>query len=193
VIIVVHGGSWVTGTKDSVEVMPIIRALWKAGFVVFSVNYRLLSDGGTFPRNVEDVKRAVAYLERSGKNYGADPARIGVVGVSAGAYLALMAAYSPYIPAKFAGHQIHLKACAALCPATDLTKLQLPVLHQYLNDPEEDYLDQLRSASPITYARNAIPTLLEHGTSDRVIPFGPSIDMVKALKSSGVKVQDTTL
>jgi dipeptidyl aminopeptidase/acylaminoacyl peptidase len=100
-----------------------------------------------------------------------------------------MASYSPFTPSKLDGLRFRLKACAALCPATDLTSWKNPVIVQYLQDGDEDFGDELKSASPINYSRTAIPTLLEHGTSDRVVPFAQSVQMASALKRSGIKVR----
>ncbi|MBK1972339.1 alpha/beta hydrolase [Campylobacter sp. TTU_617] len=63
-------------------------ALAKAGFVVASVEYRVIPD--KFPALVVDAKSAIRYLRAHAKEYGIDPMKIGVLGDSAGGYLAQM-------------------------------------------------------------------------------------------------------
>lgn len=65
-------------------------ALANAGFVVASAEYRTVPD--TFPAPVVDGKAAVRYLREHAAEYGIDPKRIGVLGDSAGGYLAQMVA-----------------------------------------------------------------------------------------------------
>lgn len=65
-------------------------ALAEAGFVVAAVEYRTVPD--TFPAPVIDGKSAVRYLRQHAHEYGIDPSRIGVLGDSAGGYLAQMLA-----------------------------------------------------------------------------------------------------
>ena len=88
-----HGGGWVIGDIEVVD-RPC-RALANAGHcVVASVNYRL-SPETKFPGPVEDCYAATAWLAAHAAELGADPARVGVGGDSAGgnlsAAVALMA------------------------------------------------------------------------------------------------------
>ena len=65
-------------------------ALADAGFVVAAAEYRTVPD--TFPAPVVDGKAAIRYLREHATEYGIDPARIGVLGDSAGGYMAQMLA-----------------------------------------------------------------------------------------------------
>ncbi|MEN0614986.1 alpha/beta hydrolase [Klebsiella indica] len=65
-------------------------ALAEAGFVVAAAEYRTIPD--TFPAPVVDGKAAIRYLREHAAEYGIDPSRIGVLGDSAGGYLAQMLA-----------------------------------------------------------------------------------------------------
>jgi triacylglycerol lipase len=191
-VVVVHGGSWVMGAKDAADVLPVIEYLSGRGFVVFSIDYRLLADGGTFPNNIIDVKRAIAFLEKNAAKYGVAPDRIGVVGVSAGAHLALMAAYWPLVPDQD-DVRSHIKACAAICPATDLTKWADALAPHFPSNTKSGKNAELREASPISYPHQSVPTLLEHGTADTVVPYSQSERLAKALKKVGSPVTLITL
>lgn len=63
-------------------------ALAQAGFVVAAAEYHVVPD--TFPAPVVDGKAAMRYLRAHAAEYGIDPQRIGVLGDSAGGYLAQM-------------------------------------------------------------------------------------------------------
>nr|WP_287858477.1 alpha/beta hydrolase [Klebsiella sp.] len=65
-------------------------ALADAGFVVAAAEYRTVPD--TFPAPVVDGKAAIRYLREHATEYGIDPSRIGVLGDSAGGYMAQMLA-----------------------------------------------------------------------------------------------------
>jgi acetyl esterase/lipase len=65
-------------------------ALWLSalGIRCFVLRYRLGSNGYRHPRMLEDVARALRMLRASAGAWGIDPARIGVIGSSAGGHLA---------------------------------------------------------------------------------------------------------
>jgi len=64
-VLFIHGGSWSGG--DKTHFVNAGRRLARSGFVVASVNYRLVPDG-VFPNNIEDCRAdpadAVARLAR---------------------------------------------------------------------------------------------------------------------------------
>lgn len=96
-IVHVHGGAWVTGTKrhgGPIKDFPAVLAQYAArGFVVASVEYRL--DGEAhFPAAIQDVKAAIRFLRSHAKDYGIDPTRVGIFGGSAGGQLAALASTS---------------------------------------------------------------------------------------------------
>ena len=91
-IIYVHGGGFVRGDKFGNEdsLATILSGLDK-GYMVAAVNYRL---GGTdkAPAQIVDVKAAIRHLKANAAQYGFNPDRIALFGVSAGASIAAAAA-----------------------------------------------------------------------------------------------------
>lgn len=85
--IVYFPGGGFTSADDG-KFIEMRMALAEAGFVVAAAEYRVVPD--TFPAPVVDGKAAVRYLRGHAKEYGIDPARIGVLGDSAGGWLAQM-------------------------------------------------------------------------------------------------------
>lgn len=92
VIIAIHGGGWAFGDKsNSGFLKPKTRWFNHRGHLVASINYRL-SPAVTHPAHVEDVCRAIAWVQDHIAEHGGDPENIHLLGHSAGAHLAALAA-----------------------------------------------------------------------------------------------------
>lgn len=88
-VLLVHGGGWFAGDKR--RLASTAAALARAGFVVFNANYTLATRGRPgFPTQLDELRQAIAWIRTHGARYGADPARLGVVGTSAGGTLAAL-------------------------------------------------------------------------------------------------------
>ncbi len=87
-----HGGALIFGHRGNLTEEQLRRYLG-AGFAVVSVDYRLAPET-KLADIASDLKDAYAWIRRDGpKLFGIDPNRIGVVGHSAGGYLALLAGF----------------------------------------------------------------------------------------------------
>lgn len=84
----VHGGAWQTGDKANDTLST--KAAWAAGHdrVLVSVNYRLATDGPVWPEPAQDVAAALDWVLAHAAELGVDPARVALLGHSAGAHLA---------------------------------------------------------------------------------------------------------
>ncbi len=92
VVMLIHGGDWTKGDKsDEGLLVPKVAWLLEQGYVVVSVNYRLVPDA-KHAEQVEDVCRAIAWVQKHVARYAGDPERIWLLGHSAGAQLATLAA-----------------------------------------------------------------------------------------------------
>jgi pimeloyl-ACP methyl ester carboxylesterase len=95
-IIVVHGGSWAGG--DSRQLPELNGYLAAKGYNVASINYRLAPKYQT-PTPVKDVEAAMAYLKKHADELHIDTNNFILLGRSAGAQIALLAAYTMHDPA----------------------------------------------------------------------------------------------
>lgn len=84
VIINVHGGGLIMGNKEFNRFF--CAELCKMGYVVFSIEYRLVPEVKVFDQ-FADVTAAMNYIERSIMIFGGDSNQVYMVGDSAGAYL----------------------------------------------------------------------------------------------------------
>ncbi|MCW5982591.1 MAG: alpha/beta hydrolase [Bryobacteraceae bacterium] len=97
VVVWVHGGGWMRGSKNEMEHKP--AAFVEKGFVFVPVNYRFVPDV-KMGDIVRDVAKAVGWVHANIGRYGGDPSRILLMGHSAGAQLAaLLCADSRYVEA----------------------------------------------------------------------------------------------
>nr|WP_242478506.1 alpha/beta hydrolase [Rubrivivax gelatinosus] len=90
VLVVVHGGAWITGDKQQPQVVGHKLAHWgPKGWILVALNYRRLPWAD--PREqAADVARALAFVQRECAGWGGDAGRIVVLGHSTGAHLAAL-------------------------------------------------------------------------------------------------------
>jgi len=115
VLIQLHGGGWITGSKND-QALPLIYHLAARGWVVVAADYRL-SPAARFPDALVDCKRVVAWVRQHAHQHGADPQFIAITGGSAGAHLASLVALTPGQPALqpgFEGADTRVSACVPL-------------------------------------------------------------------------------
>lgn len=97
VVMYVHGGAWVEGDKiinANNYVENTILKLLEKNYVVISINYRLVNENIHFPAPIQDTKDAVRWVRKNADKYNLDENNIGMWGVSAGAHLSLLSAYT---------------------------------------------------------------------------------------------------
>lgn len=104
-IVMAHGGSFITGSKTGPDVVGFCQDLAKMGYVVASINYRLgfgianlqAEATAAVMRGTQDLKAAVRYFRKSvaedNNPYNINPDLIYSAGVSAGGFCALHLAY----------------------------------------------------------------------------------------------------
>jgi acetyl esterase/lipase len=170
-VIVFHGGGWAGGNREDMLVRVCHRYL-ERGFVVANVEYRK----GAIGAAVEDAALALQWFTSHAAEYGGNPARIVVTGESAGAHLALMAAFRS--PARMA-------AVVNIYGVSDLTLLlNLPAIRQVL--PPGDPESAGRALSPVTYVRRGLPPVLSiHGTADELVPAAQTVILTRIIRDAG--------
>ena len=93
-----HGGAWIGGTKEAINndrFHGAINGLREKGFVVISPNYTLAESGKSpFPKCIEDALDVMKWVEEHAEEHKLDLENVGLMGESAGAHLAMMAAYA---------------------------------------------------------------------------------------------------
>lgn len=88
VVVFLTGGMWIIGYKAWGALLA--RRLRDAGCLVVALDYRNFPQG-CVTAMVEDVTAGVAHTLRRARDWGGDPARVTLVGQSAGAHLGALA------------------------------------------------------------------------------------------------------
>lgn len=191
-ILVVHGGSWREGRKDSVGWRAVCTWLASAGYPAFSLDYRLAPQH-PFPAGFSDVQRAVAWLRDAAQaeRFGVDPDRLGVFGGSAGGNLAALLGTTGRGDLT-AGSRV--AAVAELSGPIDLTGVALtddfaPLQLEYLGCSTFQQCPQARRASP-NFQVDATdpPFFIAHSTVEK-IPLPQSERFVEDLRDAGIPVE----
>jgi len=86
-LVYVVSGGW-TSFHEAINPGPI-REFVKRGYTVFAVVHAS-QPKFTIPEILDDLHRSVRYVRHHAKEYGIDPAKIGIYGGSAGGHLSLM-------------------------------------------------------------------------------------------------------
>ena len=216
VVIFLHGGAWALGDKviapDNYVEQTILK-LTEKNYAVLSVNYRLVSDDIHFPGPIEDSKDAVRWVRKNAEKYGFDSENIGYWGVSAGAHLSLLSAYTPdnefvgdaelstysgkvnYVVDNFGptdmNRLLHTRAPKPLLFIVGLiskkiidirTKIAKGITGYDIKTERKKVIEICKTASPINYTQNTVPTLILHGNKDKVAPIRHSKRLRKMLK-----------
>lgn len=199
-VLVVHGGSFIRGTKDDASIASIARDLAASGYAAFSIQYRL-APAYPYPAANEDVAAAVRWLRDPARvqQYHLDPRRIGIVGASAGGTLASYLGVDgsgPLDRGSRVAAVVSLSAGESLVPGSV---------------PGEDYLQAVTgaigylgcrpgrlspaacpneiAASPITHVDSSDAPFYLLASRDEFVPPQQSEAMAAALRAAGVPAQ----
>ena len=182
-VVFFYGGSWSNGNRADYRFVG--EALAAQGIVTLVADYRL-SPAFRYPVFLQDSALATRWAFDNAQKYGADPARVFVMGHSAGAYNAAMLALDKrwlggvgLSPARLAGW-IGLAGPYDFLPIGD-RKTQ--VAFEWPNTPPDSQaLFHASSASP--------PALLLAPEKDSLVNTQRStVGMTQRLRSSGVQVE----
>jgi len=207
-LVAVHGGGWVTGARNAFQYWgPYLAA---RGIAVFTISYRLATKAKTFPEAVQDVLAGVQFVRGKATAFGIDPQRIGLIGASAGAHLAALAALGGRAPAlaggypddPHAGIDTTVKVLVGVYGVYDMVAMWTTYQNQA---PRENNIEKFLGAGPMenrqlyfdatatsyaTLANNKIAVLLATGTADDLVdPAQHTAPFMLALKQAGFFVR----
>lgn len=203
VLMMIHGGGWVQGTKES-QVLRLLPYLEK-GWAVVNVTYRLVQVSRA-PAAVEDCLCALQWIARNAERYNFDIARIVTSGNSAGGHLALTSGMLP--PSTGLGRECTAGSFSG--PPTIPSVEVAAIINWYgitdVNDVLEgpntkgyvvQWLGSLSNreeiaelVSPLNYVRKELPpTLTIHGDADPIVPYEHAVRLHAALEDAGVPNQ----
>lgn len=190
-IVLVHGGSWNAGNKSDLNGYIDSFKTRLPDYAIFNLNYRLVSAANRFPVQEEDMAAAIEMIADSAESYGINPNSLVLVGISAGAHLALLHAYKQREPAA-------IKAVVDFFGPSDLVQMYekpwhplIPYLMEMVTGKSgEEHLALLNESSPLQFVTpQAPPTLILHGGRDQIVSVAQSESLKKSLEAQGVPVE----
>jgi acetyl esterase/lipase len=183
VLVWVHGGGWRRGDKRAGAVQQKAAFAHGLGAALVAVNYRLSSPDNDvrWPDHGEDVAAAVAWTVERGPALGLDPARLALMGHSAGAQLVASLATHPTLLEDAGADQSVVGCTVVLDVQLDLTDRLGPsglVDNAFGTDPAV-----LADASPLVQVRTqgAPPSrflVVTRGAPRRVAGAAGFVDLV---------------
>lgn len=192
-VVVVHGGGWSAGVRSDFPQWN--EWLAAQGFTVFDIDYRLAPQPN-YLTATGDVKCAVGWVKHSAEKFGISPDKIVLLGRSAGAHLALLAAYSANdarIPSSCGAKEDGENSPRADESVRGVVSLYAPIdlLWGFDNPANQSVIDGPKTladflggnprdseeararfllASPISHVNDKTPpTLLVHGGRDQLV------------------------
>ena len=193
-VLLVSGGGY-AHIEAGKESGPAAAWLQAQGITAFELVYRLPQEGGGVDAPFQDGQRAMRLIRARAAEWKIDPARIGMLGFSAGAHLAGMTAVQPH-----AVRYAPVDAADKVSARPDFAVLLYPVLTMQPPFDTTHAKKELLGAHPAQAARDAMsvelqadaqtpPAFIAQALDDPIAPPENSQRMASALRRAGVPVE----
>ncbi len=176
-------GGWVSTWMPAEQMAAFFKPLSDEGYTIIAVRHGS-SPKYNIPEIVEDVRKALAHVDKQADAWQIDRNKLGVFGFSAGGHLSLMLGTTAND--KSTGPKI--AAVAAVFPPTDLAPYKTPgnpLMEQFpalkFDSKRNDEFSPLRQVSKVD-----APTLLVHGDKDELVPISHSENIKEAFSKESV-------
>ncbi len=163
-VIVVHGGGWEAGDKVT-YVTPLFEPLARAGLAWFSIDYRL-TPTFTHADQIADVREAIRFVRAEHRQFNIDPARIVLLGESAGGQMvAQVAVDDPSLAGVVSLYGVY--DFTAMVTDASPRSLLVRLFRRAVLDAGSRA--ELRRYSPLfTVGKDMPPVLMVNGTGERL-------------------------
>lgn len=197
-VLMIHGGAWIGGDKSAYS--GEMERVLGMGYAVASVNYRYISEDVDLIDVTDDIQLAVAKIKSLSEKRGVEINKMVLTGGSAGGHLSMLYAYSR-------DEVSAIKPVAVLdyCGPTDLsddayyfdnglgdsefvaTVLSWACGYEHTFATREEAKEALWNVSPLKYVdEDTVPTVINHGMVDNIVPFGNAVALRDKLDTLGV-------
>ncbi|WP_236727089.1 alpha/beta hydrolase [Novosphingobium subterraneum] len=186
IVVFVHGGSWASG--DPHDYRFIARTLCAQGYALVLAGYRLYPQA-KFPGMLEDGAAALRWVQDNAARYGGDPARMALMGHSAGAYNVVMLTLDPQWLKGVGLDTQAIRGTVSLAGPFDFLPLDSPAtINSFGGAPD------LSRTQPVNFARkDAPPLLLVTGDADTRVKPRNSQALAQRLTEAGAPNQPVLL
>lgn len=200
VILFCPGGAWLIGYKMWGALLA--KAMIPFGILVVIIDYRNYP-WATVPTMVQDVNDAIQWTLDHARDYGGDPAKLVLVGQSAGGHLCaaelfrkaigLSRASGTFSPTTLAGF-------VSLSAPFNLTSMTITFARHGMS---KSFTSRIFGGDMASYGPQGLvdkvdmpdlasklpPIRVFHGTADRTVPFQGSVDFAATLRDAGIPVE----
>lgn len=189
VLVFIYGGGWNSGRRSLYRFLG--RAYAAKGFTVAIPDYRLHPEV-RFPAFVDDAALALRWVADHIADYGGDPARLHLMGHSAGAHTGALLSLDARHLNRVDLAPSHIKSFTGVAGPYSFNPLEFDSTR-----PIFEHLDNVDVARPIKHVHNmtgceAPPMLLLHSKPDKTVPVHNSDHLHSAITESGGRVQQIT-
>jgi len=205
IVLMLHGGAWMGGDEN--EFAGRLEQVAKAGYAGVAVRYRYIDENVNLDDIMDDIEQAMGLVKEIGDSHGVEISGFLSTGGSAGGHLSLHYAYS-----RADSSPIPPKAVASYCGPADLAdeyyyyneelqanngigdKETVAEILGYASGYPHTYAtraeakEALKFVSPIYYIdENTVPTIINHGVKDDIVPYRNAVDLDAKLTEYGVE------
>ena len=181
VVLFFYGGTWIDGHREFYRFVG--ESLSRNGVTVVVPDYRK-APANPFPAFMEDAATAAAWTKRHAAEFGGDPARVHLMGHSAGAHMAVLLAADPRYLAR-----------QQLAPRDFASVIALSGPYEFVPSKERKVMGVFpdRERWPESQPMNFVdgdepPFLLMHGSNDHRVRKAQSERLATRLRAAGVPV-----
>jgi len=186
VIILVHGGGWTSGDKESMNGFKDLIREQLPDYAIVNINYRLADESNeAYPMQINDITAIINDLKVNSSAYVISES-FGFIGVSAGAHLSLLWSYG------FDTENNIEMTCSIVGPTNFTDPAYLNNTNPEIQEALETYginttTAYLEEISPYHQATTTSPpTILFYGALDPLVPTSQGVAMETKLTELGV-------
>jgi acetyl esterase len=203
ILLYIHGGGFSMG--DRFESGTNLRWFANRGWLALSIDYTLSSvDRHLWDVTTGQVACAMAWTAANAARLGGDPARISLLGSSAGGNLAINAAYlanAGRLESSCGGIVPRVSAVSALYPPVDLAAAwasRVPAISDmarqfnmyYVGGSPEQFPDRYRFVASAPHINAAAPpTLIIFGANDHLVPPDATDRFAQQARKAGIDIE----
>jgi len=199
-VLFIHGGAWIAGDKESYT-SGMNYGASNLGIATASLNYRYLSEDVDIIDILDDIDAALAKVKQKGAEVGVNINKVLLTGDSAGGHLSLLYAYArkataPVTPVAVISNSgptdlyddnfYHNNALGDTAAISDLMSKACGKRFDYAD--KASAMNELYRVSPVAYvSADCVPTVINHGDSDSIVPFSNAQTLDALLTQYGVE------
>lgn len=180
-VVLVHGGGFLVGSRTMKPAVYLATRMAEAGFVVCVPSYRQIFRGGRLDAMVDDIRTALSWWLEHRQEYGANVESCSLVAKSAGAAITMLAA-EEFGEADF-DRFISIFGIYDLSSKAGLLGSLMPRFLLGSSNSEVTW-----ERSPLSRPPLSFPTILLHGTADRLVPYEQATRLLTRRQEQGAQV-----